>query len=109
MTGVASRYTILALRTPTPISRSPPNGKYVAVDKTDTTNENTDVFVYDMARAAFRRLSFDPGIDAAPVWSPDGQIAFTSSRGHNFDIYVKAADGSLAEHLLQLPQDVDNL
>jgi eukaryotic-like serine/threonine-protein kinase len=86
-----------------------PNGKYVAVDKTDTTNENTDVFVYDMSRAAFRRLSFDPSIDAAPVWSPDGQIAFTSSRGHNFDVYVKPADGSLPEHLLQPPQNVDNL
>src|SRR5579864_2977199 len=56
-----------------------PDGKYIATDKTDTTNENTDVFIYDPAHTSFRRLTFDPGIDAVPVWSPDGrQIAFTS-------------------------------
>jgi len=87
-----------------------PDGKYIATDKTDTTNENTDVFIYDPARRSFRRLTFDPGIDAVPVWSPDGsQIAFTSSRGRNFGIYVKPADGSQSEHQLALTSGVDAL
>ena len=87
-----------------------PDGKYIATDKTDTTNENTDVFIYDPAHTSFRRLTFDPGIDAVPVWSPDGnQIAFTSSRGRNFGIYVKPANGSQPEHALALTSGVDAL
>ena len=87
-----------------------PDGKYVAIDKTDTTNENTDVFIYDLARASFRRLTFDPSIDSVPVWSPDrGRIAFSSSRGRNFEVYVKPADGSQPERELPLPAGVDAL
>lgn len=87
-----------------------PDEKYIATDKTDTTNQNTDVFVYDLARTAFRRLTFDQGIDAVPVWSPDrSRIAFTSSRGRNFGIYVKPADGSQPERQLSLMSGVDAL
>jgi serine/threonine protein kinase/WD40 repeat protein len=87
-----------------------PDGKYVAIDKTDTTNENTDVFIYDLARASFRRLTFDPSIDSVPVWSPDrGRIAFSSSRGRNFDVFVKPADGSQPERELPLATGVDAL
>ena len=87
-----------------------PDGKYVVIDKTDTSNDNTDVFIYDLAHASFRRLTFDPAIDSVPVWSPDGsRIAFGSSRGHNFDIYVKPADGSQPERKLELPGGVDML
>ena len=35
-------------------------------------------------------LTFDAGIDTAPVWSPDGaQIVFSSNRAGNHDLYVK--------------------
>ena len=86
------------------------HGEYVAIDKTDTTNENTDIFIYDLARASFRRLTFDPGIDAVPVWSPDrDRIAFTSSRSRNFGVYVKPADGSQPERELPLTTGVDDL
>ena len=87
-----------------------PDGKYVAIDKTDESNDNTDLFIYDLARSTFRRLTFDPGIDAVPVWSPDGgRIAFTSGRGRSFDIYVKPADGSQPERLLMPTSGVDSL
>ena len=87
-----------------------PDGKSVVIDKTDTSNDNTDVFIYDLARSSFRRLTFDPAIDAVPVWSPDGsRIAFGTSRGRNFDIYVKPADGSQPERSLELPGGVDML
>jgi Tol biopolymer transport system component/predicted Ser/Thr protein kinase len=85
-----------------------PDGKYVAIDKTDESNDNTDVFIYDLARSTFRRFTFDPGIDAVPVWSPDGgRIAFTSSRSRNFDIYVKPAGGSQPERQLVPTGGVD--
>ena len=84
------------------------DGKYVVLDKTDESNDNTDVFVEDLARSSFRRLTFDPGIDAVPVWSSDGhRVAFTSSRGHNFNIYVKPADGSQPERQLVPTSGVD--
>jgi hypothetical protein len=87
-----------------------PDEKSIATDKTDTANENTDVFIYDRVRASFRRLTFDSGIDAVPVWSPDcRRIAFTSSRGHNFGIYVKPVDGSESERQLGLTDGVDAL
>lgn len=86
------------------------DGTYVATDKTDTTNENTDIFIYDLARASLRRLTFDPGIDAVPVWSPDRRsIAFTSSRGRNFGVFVKPADGSQPERELPLTTGIDAL
>jgi eukaryotic-like serine/threonine-protein kinase len=87
-----------------------PDGKYVAIDKTDTTNDNTDVFIYDLARSTLRRLTFDPSIDAVVVWSPDGgRIVFGSSRGRNFGIYVKTADGSQPERELVPANGVDSL
>jgi Tol biopolymer transport system component len=87
-----------------------PDGKYVAIDKTDTSNDNTDVFIYDLARSTLRRLTFDPGIDAVPVWSPDGgRIVFGTSRDRNFGIYVKPADGSQPERQLVPTSGVDSL
>ncbi len=75
------------------------DGKMVAVDMTDVGNLNTDVWTYDLMRGgAAKRLTFDPALDATPVWSPDGkEIAFTSSRGKAFSLYIKDADGSQEE------------
>jgi serine/threonine protein kinase/Tol biopolymer transport system component len=39
---------------------------------------------------ALVRLTFDPGLQGEPTWSPDGRfIAYSSDRGGNFDIWVK--------------------
>ncbi|HKQ79688.1 MAG TPA: winged helix-turn-helix domain-containing protein [Blastocatellia bacterium] len=36
------------------------------------------------------QLTFDPGLDSEPTWSPDGNlIAYSSDRGGNFDIWVR--------------------
>ena len=38
-------------------------------------------------------MTFDPGIDFAAVWSPDGrQLAFASDRGGTNEIYVVDVD-----------------
>jgi serine/threonine protein kinase len=75
-----------------------PDGKSVAVDKTDTGNQNTDVWIYDLLRDSTKRMTFDPAIDAMPVWSPDAsRLAFASARQNVFSLYLKAADGAQEE------------
>ena len=48
------------------------------------------------------RITFSPGTDTKPTWSPDGtMIAFTSDRdSENFEIHVMNADGSDQRHLV---------
>ena len=76
-----------------------PNGRSVAVDKTDMTNLNTDVWVYDLQRDSAKRLTFDPAFDVVPIWSPDGsQLIFASNRQLDVDLYEKNSDGAQEEH-----------
>jgi eukaryotic-like serine/threonine-protein kinase len=79
-----------------------PDGKSVAVDKTDSSNQNTDVWIYELQHDGAKRMTFDPAIDAMPVWSPDAsRLAFSSSRQNVFNLYLKAADGTQEEKLIQ--------
>jgi hypothetical protein len=75
-----------------------PNGKSVAVDKTDMESLNTDVWIYDLQRESAKRLTFDPALDAVPVWSPDAsRFVFASNRSRNWDLYLKNSDGAQDE------------
>jgi hypothetical protein len=79
-----------------------PDGKSVAVDKTDSSNQNTDVWIYELQHDGAKRMTFDPAIDAMPVWSPDAsRLVFSSSRQNVFNLYLKAADGTQEEKLIQ--------
>lgn len=55
-----------------------------------------DIWVYDYARDTMTRLTFEPGINDSPVWTPDGQrLAFASDRhGGATNIYWQRADGT---------------
>jgi serine/threonine protein kinase len=82
-----------------------PDGKTVALDKTDEESTNVDVWTYDIQRDAMKRLTFNPAIDAIPIWSRDGaHILFGSNRNEKFELFVKNADGAQEEKLL----DFDN-
>jgi eukaryotic-like serine/threonine-protein kinase len=75
-----------------------PNGRSVAVDKTDMASLNTDVWTYELQRDSVKRLTFHPGIDADPIWSPDGaRLAFDSNRQLENDLYMKNSDGAQEE------------
>ena len=75
-----------------------PNGRSVAVDKTDMESLNTDVWTYDVERGSSKRLTFDPAIDASPIWNPDGsRLVFGSNRAFGQDLYLKNADGAQEE------------
>lgn len=51
-----------------------------------------------------RRLTNHPSMDYWPAWSPDGnQIAFTSNRDGNYEIYVCKPDGTGLRNLTRHP------
>ncbi len=87
-----------------------PDGRRVAIQR--TTQANGDVWLMDLVRGGMTRFTFDPALDNAPVWSPDGtRIAFYSARNGPINLYVKPANGTSAEQLLldtpiiKVPQD----
>jgi eukaryotic-like serine/threonine-protein kinase len=78
-----------------------PDQKRVAVSIRDPQTKTRDIWVIDLQTGASSRLTFDPGDDVNPTWSPDGtRIAFSSDRNGRHDIYVKAATGAGDEQVL---------
>ena len=72
--------------------RISPDGTRVALDVRD---DEDDILIWDFAREALRRLTFDPAIDGSPVWTPDGrQIVFSSQREGALNLFWRMADGT---------------
>jgi serine/threonine-protein kinase len=82
--------------------RISPDGLQVALDLRDQEN---DVWIWSVARQTLTRLTFDPGLDRYPVWTPDGRrIVFSSQRGPPGSLFWQAADGTgEAERLTESP------
>ncbi|MCX6132879.1 MAG: protein kinase [Ignavibacteriales bacterium] len=81
--------------------RLSPDAKNLAVDVSDTKSRNVDLWVYDLARKVSTRFTFDPAVEAYPVWSPDGnRIVFNSNRKSLFNLYQRASSGAGSEELL---------
>ena len=80
-----------------------PDGNQVVVQARE--NDNTDIWVHEVARGLKRRLTFDPVDEGRPTWTPRGdKISFSSIRNGNMDVFTKPADGSgEAEPLLATP------
>ena len=59
--------------------RLSPDGTRLALYIAD---QEVDIWLWDLARATLTRVTFDPGIDIYPVWTPDGrQLLFSSDAG----------------------------
>jgi len=83
-----------------------PNGKSVAVDKTDIGDQNTiDVWTYELEHQSAKRFTFGPGLTMAPIWSPDGsRLIYTANRQLLSQIlFMKNVDGTQEE--IRLMQD----
>jgi len=82
-----------------------PDGTKIAVHVDGP--DNPDLWIYDLVRDTQMRLTFDPALEQAPIWTPDGQrVAFG---GQGIPLSWKAADGTgevetLVESSLQYPQ-----
>jgi Tol biopolymer transport system component len=53
-----------------------------------------DIWIYDLEREMRTRFTFDPVDDRTPLWSPDdSQLAFSSTRNAEGEIYVRPTSG----------------
>jgi eukaryotic-like serine/threonine-protein kinase len=78
--------------------RLSPDGRRVAADQPDPDGRHIDIWIHELAGGTRTRLTFDPSLHQAPIWSPDGkQILFNSSRKLGTQLYLKNADGSGGE------------
>jgi eukaryotic-like serine/threonine-protein kinase len=82
-----------------------PDGRRMALDQTEADGRRTGIWIHELTTDAMTRFTFDPSLNQAPVWSPDGKVvAFTTNR-HTFQrLYQKNADGSGSEEeIVDLP------
>jgi serine/threonine-protein kinase len=81
-------------------ARLSPDGTHVALDARDQQN---DIWILDLARETLQRLTYDPGPNRLPVWTPDGtRVAFTAEREGVESIYWQKADASGAPERLSI-------
>jgi Tol biopolymer transport system component len=73
--------------------RVSPDGTKIAVHVFEEMRDN---WIADLRRGTFMRLTFDPGEDETPYWSPDGRwVYWTASRTSRPRVILrKAADGT---------------
>ena len=63
-----------------------------------------DVWSLALERDVFTRLTFDPGIDSLPLWSPDGRrIVFSSPRASEDQLVIKRMDGTGPDEAVRTP------
>jgi protein kinase-like protein/WD40 repeat protein len=68
--------------------RLSPDGTRVALSVRD---QQDDIWVWDLTRETLTRMTFDPGADQYPAWTPDSKrLVF----GSGTDVFSLAADGT---------------
>jgi eukaryotic-like serine/threonine-protein kinase len=72
--------------------RLSPDGRRIAVS---ITEQDTQIWQYDLSRETLTRLTFEGKTNGNPTWTPDGKrIAFLSDKDGQSNIYWQMADGS---------------
>ncbi len=83
-----------------------PDGTRLAINIHGGTG--ADVWIKQLDRGPFSRLTFSEADDARPRWTPDGnEVTFVSDRGGTSALYAKRADGTgPTETLVEREHDV---
>jgi Tol biopolymer transport system component len=90
--GAPAQYTHLALS---------PDEHRVAVVLGTGSPDNRDVWIVDIARNVPSRLTFDPGFDVSPVWSPEGtRIVFGGERSGKLSLRQQPINRRAADEVL---------
>jgi serine/threonine-protein kinase len=77
-----------------------PDGQWIALGVMGQGG-NQDIWVYDVARGTLNRVTFSPGLDASPIWNPDGRrLTYNSIRNGPMEILQVPFDGSGNEERL---------
>jgi len=80
--------------------RISPDGRSAALVIYKALGVNPDVWVVDLARGTYTRLTTYRAFDRSPIWSPDGKwIVFTSDRHGPPNLYRVPAQGGEVERL----------
>jgi len=75
-----------------------PDGHQVAIEV--TRGASPDIWILDGTRGVSTRFTFNPAIDAWPVWSPSGdRLVFASARVGSPGIWMKGSSGARPESL----------
>ena len=84
-----------------------PDGKHAMATVTDPRQGKLKLWLYDLNLGTASPFTFGAGTDQYPAWSPDSrQVAFSSDRAGQEDIYVKPVGGGSQEQpLLRGPGD----
>jgi eukaryotic-like serine/threonine-protein kinase len=70
-------------------ARLSPDGRRVAVES------DSQIWIYDLARDTFTRLTFEGTTNQGPVWTPDGKrITVDSNKEGTANLFWQLADGS---------------
>ncbi len=92
--------------------RISPDGRRVAVEIFDESNQKSQLWICDLTRGLKEQFTSGPSANQSPVWSPDGgRILFGSDRKHQSDLYWKPIGGAGPEEPLleaegqKLPDD----
>jgi hypothetical protein len=72
--------------------RISPDGRRVAVRGTEAGK--TDIWIHDTAQATRTRLTFEPGSNIQPFWTPDGRDIVYSSMANVGRVVARPADGN---------------
>ena len=79
-----------------------PDGRQLLVQR--SVEQNVDLWLLDLERSVFTRLTFDPEIDSMPLWSSDGRrLVFSSVRSSGAHLWVKRLDGTGPDEDLGMP------
>jgi Tol biopolymer transport system component len=77
------------------------DGRYLAFQEPGTLGGGGDIWTIDLVRNVDTKITFDPAIDAAPIWSPDARrLLFNSTRagpGGGSSLFVKDVTSSTPE------------
>jgi hypothetical protein len=72
--------------------RLSPDATRIAVFAQD---READIWLWDLARTTLTQVTFGPGFDSFPVWTPDGRrLIFTSDRAGARNLFWQASDGT---------------